>query len=325
MSKFDFNPLTQKLDLVNSAIDIATSTQLFHSFTGIAVQDNMYVKIADLTINLADPDYVGKEFVSVIDFIQHNTRPYQERLVPHRYGKLSVKINVIFLPDNAYGVESVLYDNFNIATSDITIVEMSTSNTEVQFAFYLKILDKYCRYFFSARHNTGTGIDFALTQNEAPEYILPFGKTQYNPELKDYCNCSLMNKETIIATADDEVEGSILIDNVILPGSTVIFKNGAILYPTQYVLNSPTNGYVQLDVAENDTITALYSDILKREDITVSASEETAQEITITNSFNTVFSIFKNGAILYPTQYTITNSIISLTISENDTITLLLI
>ena len=323
MPQLVINPISSRLDAVRKKSEMLASSQSFHSFTGIAANDNQYVKIGDLSITVAD--YIGKEFIAVIDFIQHNTSPYAERLVPHRYGKLSVQISAIWLKDNAYTVDAVLYDNYNIATSDIIIIETATSETEVQFDFYLKIITKKCRYFFSYRHNTDDpGVIFIATQNQLPQYFLPSG-TQYNPTLKNYCNCSLMKKQTITATSYDETNGTIEVDTVLLPGSTTVFKNGAILYPTQYVLNTPTNGSIELELLENDTITVLYSDIIKREDITVTSTQETAQEISITNSFNTVFSVFKNGAILYPTQYTITNSVISLTIQENDTITLLLI
>ncbi|MCK9562904.1 MAG: hypothetical protein M0R02_09335 [Bacteroidales bacterium] len=323
MTKLVINPIYGKLDAVRKDSEILESTQSFHSFTGIAANNNMYVKFGDLTITVSD--YVGKEFIAVIDFIQHNTSPYQERKVPHRYGKLSLQITAIWLKDNAYTVDAVLYDNYNIATSDIIIVETATSEFEVKFEFHFKIFTKKCRYFYSYRINQDDSkISFIATKNQTPQYYIPVG-TQYNPILKTDCDCSLLKKQTIIASLDDETHGAIEIDDVLLSASTMVFKNGVILYPTQYILNTPTNGSIELDLLENDTITVLYSNSIKREDITVSLEDETLQKITITNSFNTVFAVFKNGAILYPTQYTITNNMISLTIQENDTITLLLL
>lgn len=184
MSNIGFNPLTGKFDLEGkSNSELLQMQTSFHAFTGIAMADNVWVRLGRIKL-IAN----NKEFICTLQFMRHNTYPYAE-LKPIRSGTLQIRIAAPWHADRDTDVECMLQQPQNITVDDIKIVQVEKTSTYSYCDVFVKLSDIYDRYFYTYTWNQGdTNILFEVVNNENPDYYLPNGL---------YFNCILYSSPVI--------------------------------------------------------------------------------------------------------------------------------
>lgn len=164
---------------------------------------------------------------------------------------------------------------------------------------------------------------FTLTKELTESVVMTINKTSEYEIINPINGMKTFYTKSVVTTETDATNSNIFIDSVVLPPAcTVIIKNGNLLFPTQYELNNPMSGFIgNVDLAENDTIQAIYSFVLKQEYFVI--DNTMLAGVTVDGTLNGILLIALNGKILFPTEYTITGNDIELVMEENDTLLVL--